>query len=1010
MKTQAKRGLAQRRKACIQLAQHAQNDRVMGYVGRSIVYTEAASDERKVSVMTGKWELKPEVLSAEGQSLIAKTGYGKIYAATLLGAKKLAENIRGDEAIRPDDTLPVIVKRVAEGDGAIKEDIRNLSKEVAALKELRHPNVLLLYGCITHFEEDGVSMSMVFEHPGQGNLKRFLDSRRLSGGPQSLIYDVGPESDGATVSSEAKVSMAHDIATGMAYLIDKHDAVFHEMAAHICILSEDGVVRIGDWGQARTDFPAAYSPLSGAPKQLSFPVRWMAPETLKEFIEWNKLAAVWSFAVTVWEIAMLGAEPYEGLSNAEVQPYVIAGSHPSLTKFDMPEAVSDLVQMCFSADPASRPDFGTIAETLAAVMVQRGKAPRASQILADTANDDLYAMAPVASVSASYPASDELYEVPMEQRDTTATKEMVLDHDQKKEATMATEDRAEEKDVDMLSNDTYAAADSNACQSGTMVMPSSSNTGEKFSLPSFMTDPSFGGGGSKSSTAPGRTSMVSQDSNVYGEVTVGTLGPPPKRTPPAVGGAALVPPMSPPRTRAEPGAPPVVPERTAYEYQESQPGSRQASGAAGDVLADTYAEPVAFNAGGEDVYETPAAFDPASYDQGEQGQDVYEVPVVSPPPADPGPRMAQPVEESTYEIPETFSPAGAEPTYYMGEEGPGGNDTYEMPAMQRESATYEMPETFQSNGSYDANNLPGTNTTGQIYEGADGPATLPGMQYDAQNLEYEAERRKRMQQRQAGTMTNEPATLLPGQQPVDLFDVAVPKLAVNRGTEEPAGTMTDEIEDVDLADALAGLGALYKTDEPEPAKKTVAVALEAKVEEIAGMPDGVDDVEGPVDKLGEYKNKLRQQPKYYKTSRFKAAPPAAKLRSACKKGYYELVGEILLDPQLEIDGARTGGSGKVALHHAADKGFVKIVTMLLDRGANPYVVDSFGMFALDYASKAGRQKVIKVIKRVMLQGGAQALGEVYVDEEAEEEQKKAEEEQKNAETEAVAGEPKGESD
>ena len=749
----------------------------------------------------------------------------------------------------------------------------------------------------------------------------------------------------------------------------------------------------------------------------------MAPETLKEFIEWNKLAAVWSFAVTVWEIAMLGADPYEGLSNAEVQPYVIAGSHPSLTKFDMPEAVSDLVQKCFSANPASRPDFGTIEEELAAVMLQRGNAPRASQLLTDTANDDLYAMAP--APSASYPAGENLYEVPEAQRDTTATKDVVLDHDQKKEATLVS-DRGEEKDVAMLSNDMYGALDSNAGQCGTMVMPASSNTGEKFALPSFMTDPSFGGGGSKSSTAPGRTSIVSEDSNVYGEITVGTLGPPPKRTPAPVGVAAPTPPMSPPRSRSEA---PVVPERSAYEYQESQPGSRQPSGAAGNALVDTYAMPVPFNGGGEDVYETPggedvyempAPFDPASYDQGDQGQGVYEVPVVSPVPADPGPRMGQFVEESTYEIPEAFGPADAEPTYMMGEEGPGGNDTYEMPAaMQRESATYEMPETFQSNGSYDANAIPGINTTGQVYEGADGPAMLPGMQYDAQNAEYEAERLKRMQQRKAGTVGTMPGpeTLLPGQQPVDLFDVAVPKLAVSHTTEEPAGTMTAEIEDEDLADALAGLGALYVPEAPEPATKTVAVALEAKIEEIAGMPDGVEDVAGPVDKLGEYKNKLRQQPKYYKTSRFKAAPPAAKLRSACKKGYYELVGEILLDPQLEIDGARTGGSGKVALHHAADKGFVKIVSMLLDRGANPYVVDSFGMFPLDYAAEAGRQKVIKVIKRVMLQGGAQALGDVYVDEEAEEEQKKAEEEQKTAEeeqkkakTEAAAGAPKGESD
>ena len=472
-------------------------------------------------------------------------------------------------------------------------------------------------------------------------------------------------------------------------------------------------------------------------------------------------------------------------------------------------------------------------------------------------------------------------------------------------------------------------------------------------------------------------------------------------------------PTSPPRGGRGPSNPPVAPERKLYEYQESQQGSRAGSS---DALVDTYAEPVPFHQeGGEDIYETPEPFDPHSYDQGEHGDDVYEVPSS-------GPTMLQPVEDATYETPETFSPppagtngGGGDPIYAIGEEFEGGNDTYELPEpidmMRPESATYETPETFRNSGTYDdVNNRPvGGGTTGQIYEGTDGPAMLPGMQYDAQNKEYELARLKRRQERQAGgagTM-HAPETLLPGEQPVDLFDVAVPKLAVNRG-EVSAVAMTaeslPEIEDVDFADALAGLGALYSQDEPEPAVPTVSVALEAKVEMIEGMPDAVDESAAPVDKLGEYKNKLRAQPKYYKVSRFKAAPPAAKLRAACKKGYFELVGEILLDPQLEIDGARTGGSGKVALHHAADKGFVKIVTMLLDRGANPYVVDSFGMYPLDYASKAGRQKVIKVIKRVMLQGGAQALNEEYVDEDAEEEKKNAEE------AAAAAGKPQWEND
>lgn len=45
-----------------------------------------------------------------------------------------------------------------------------------------------------------------------------------------------------------------------------------------------------------------------------------------------------------------------------------------------------------------------------------------------------------------------------------------------------------------------------------------------------------------------------------------------------------------------------------------------------------------------------------------------------------------------------------------------------------------------------------------------------------------------------------------------------------------------------------------------------------------------------------------------------------KLRRACKKGYYESVEKILTWPDVMVDGARKGGSGKTALHIVANKG------------------------------------------------------------------------------------------
>ena len=44
-------------------------------------------------------------------------------------------------------------------------------------------------------------------------------------------------------------------------------------------------------------------------KNLKYPVRWMAPEAIRESTTSNK-ADVWSFGVVLWEILTFGATPY----------------------------------------------------------------------------------------------------------------------------------------------------------------------------------------------------------------------------------------------------------------------------------------------------------------------------------------------------------------------------------------------------------------------------------------------------------------------------------------------------------------------------------------------------------------------------------------------------------------------------------------------------------------------------------------------------------------------------
>lgn len=841
----AKKAAAAARKSRVQLLEKAFGDRVSGTFSKSLIYNEDG-DSMKVAVMTGKWELKPETIKSGELRNIIKTPYGILYETNLVGADKLRDNIRGTEIFNHDGSLDVIVKRVAECDGAAKADIGNFTKEASALKDLRHPNVLMLYGFMTHFEEDGVAMSMVFEQPGQGNLKVFLDKRREEGLPPSLIYDSAP--DGVLpVSTASKISMAFDIAKGMEYLICDQRVSLCEMAAHLCVLSNDGVVRIGDWGQGRIDFPDYYSPLDGAPKGQTFPVRWMAPEAVKDYTECGSAPAAWSYGVTVWEIAMLGADPYDGMAPAALRKYILAFNHPQLQKFDMPENVIKLLEKCFDADPDERPSFPDIKISLENII--------AGQQEAVNKHADIY----------------------------------------------------------------RAGFHTNIKREGEST----------YRLPQDAIKPEPHYGNTSVDTIKSNGSNGSNDSEMYGAV----LSSPQQST-----GA----PAASPRPSLQFIAP-LKPEEPDYEYQETV--AVLASPATNEEPPPTtprnYAEPIAI--ADDDVYEAP-------------------------------------VPDSTYEV-----PVGTlRPEEHM-------SDDYEVPVVAAAYGAVPADQTYD-----DLESRPAVADAPSRVQPVQNPTELPGMRFNRQNEEYEKERQRRLNKLAgkpsptklasynsaelasasasfAATSTlNEP----------DLFDKSVPKLADANDALAPQKS-DDPLDEAEMAAALEGLGKLYTDDVEAPknsAPPVTAAALEAHVETIAGMPED----QKLTDNLTRYKEVMRARPKYYKVGRFKSGPPAAKLRAACKKGYYEVVAEVLNDTKLEIDGARSGGSGRTALHHAAGKGFLRIVKMLLDAGANPYVADTFGYFPLDYATKEGRQKVAKAIKTTMLKGGAAALGELYEPEEGEE--------------------------
>eukprot|EP00061_Rhincodon_typus_P005277 g24581.t1 len=80
-------------------------------------------------------------------------------------------------------------------------------------------------------------------------------------------------------------------------------------------------VCVADFGLSRKLYSGDYYRQGSASK---LPVKWIALESLADNV-YTVHSDVWSFGVTMWEIAARGQTPYPGVENAEIYEYLIRG-------------------------------------------------------------------------------------------------------------------------------------------------------------------------------------------------------------------------------------------------------------------------------------------------------------------------------------------------------------------------------------------------------------------------------------------------------------------------------------------------------------------------------------------------------------------------------------------------------------------------------------------------------------------------------------------------------------
>eukprot|EP00850_Spirogloea_muscicola_P001052 SM000004S14922 [mRNA] locus=s4:220990:227245:- [translate_table: standard] len=278
-----------------------------------------ASSERNFQRMlkeTEEWEIPWEDIIIGDR--IGLGSYGEVYRGDWHGSE-------------------VAVKKFLEQDvqGAALEEFRG---EVAIMKRLRHPNVVLFMGAVTRPPH----LSIVTEFLPRGSLYRLLHRQHAN----------------TTIDIARRLRMALDVAKGMNYLHSSNPPIVHrDLKSPNLLVDKNWVVKVCDFGLSKIKNHTFLTSKStaGTPE-------WMAPEVLRNEPS-NEKSDIFSFGVILWELATL-EKPWGQLNPMQVVGAVGFQQRTLPLPDTVEPGIADIINACFRIEASERPSFTEIMAQL----------------------------------------------------------------------------------------------------------------------------------------------------------------------------------------------------------------------------------------------------------------------------------------------------------------------------------------------------------------------------------------------------------------------------------------------------------------------------------------------------------------------------------------------------------------------------------------------------------------------------------------------------------------------
>jgi serine/threonine protein kinase len=292
------------------------------------------------------------------QRIIGEGTFGRVWSARWRSASVAVKEF-------------VFAQAAVAGKSSMQQEIvEEIIGEAGMMAILRHPNVLQLFGCSLTAQ----AIWIVSELCSLGSLRQLLDDNDRS------------------LPVELRLSMALQVAEGMAYLHNQDPPIIHrDLKSHNIFVhetftdTEDDsdkkkakdksmtgrlsrtlqptkmttrstiVTKIGDWGSARATLSGSRTMTHGVGTAC-----WLAPEVIKHARS-SKYSDVYGFGIVLWELATR-EEVYQGLETTQIIAKVANDNLRPPVPQDCPW--KHLMVKCWEEKPQDRLEFNEIVVEL----------------------------------------------------------------------------------------------------------------------------------------------------------------------------------------------------------------------------------------------------------------------------------------------------------------------------------------------------------------------------------------------------------------------------------------------------------------------------------------------------------------------------------------------------------------------------------------------------------------------------------------------------------------------